>query len=160
MSGADRSEGEEPQPVDSILYAASVAGPGSVPAASIWAAFLHGAAFGAGMLATFAAFCGALLAGDAARRRAVARARLKCALADLDAEDIVTLIQQQGNAELRRPAGRPGRRDRWHRETAGTVRRPGGTIAGDHEAVARAAPRAAWRPGNRQPPRKVPSRER
>src|SRR5450755_348664 len=86
--------------------------PGSVPAASIWPVFLHGAAFGAGMLAVFAAFCGALLAVDAARRRAVARARLRRALADLDAEDIVTLIQRQGgNAELRRgvASGGPAR---------------------------------------------------
>ena len=104
MSGADSSEGEEPQPVDSILYVASMAVPDSAPTASIWPAFLHGAAFGAGILAAFATFCGILLAGDAARRRAVARARLRGAL---DAEDIVTLIQQQGNAELRRAAGRP-----------------------------------------------------
>jgi hypothetical protein len=95
----------EPRPVDSILHLASAAVPDSAPAASIWPAFLHGAAFGAGMLAAFAAFCGILLAGDAARRRAVARARLRRALAALDAEDIVTLIQQQGNAELRRAAG-------------------------------------------------------
>lgn len=107
MSGADSSEGEEPQPVDSILYVASMAVPDSAPTASIWPAFLHGAAFGAGILAAFATFCGILLAGDAARRRAVARARLRGALAALDAEDIVTLIQQQGNAELRRAAGRP-----------------------------------------------------
>ena len=86
--------------MDSILYAASVAVPDSAPTASIWHAFLHGAAFGGGMLAAFAAFCGVLLAGDAARRRAVARARLRRTLADLDTEDIVTLIQRQGgNAE-------------------------------------------------------------
>jgi hypothetical protein len=99
MSGSDRSEGEEPQPVDSIFYAAFAAVPESAPAASVWPAFLHGAAFGAGILAVFAAFCGALLAGDAARRKAVTRARLRRALADLDTEDIVTLIQRQGNAE-------------------------------------------------------------
>ncbi len=93
--------------MDSILYVASMAVPYAAPTASIWPAFLHGAAFGAGILATFGAFCGVLLAGDAARRRAVARARLRRALTALDAEDIVTLIQQQGNAELRRAAGRP-----------------------------------------------------
>jgi lauroyl/myristoyl acyltransferase len=87
--------------VDSTLHAASVAVPDSAPSTSIWHVFLHGAAFGAGMLATFAALCGALLACDAARRRAVARARLRRALADLDAEDIVALIQRPGgNAEL------------------------------------------------------------
>lgn len=88
--------------MDSILYVAFMAVSDSAPTASIWPAFLHGAAFGAGILAAFGAFCGVLLAGDAARRRAVARARLRRALAALDAEDIVTLIQQQRNAELRR----------------------------------------------------------
>jgi len=96
MPGADSSEGEEPQPVDSILYTASVAVPSSAQAASIWHTFLHGAAFGAGVIAAFAAFCAALLAGDAARRRAVARARLRRALADLDSEDIVALIERRG----------------------------------------------------------------
>ena len=100
MSGAGCSEGEEPQLVDSILYVASMAVPGSAPTASIWPAFLNGAGFGAGILAAFAAFCGVLLAGDAARRRAVARARLRRDLAALDAEDIVTLIEQQGNARV------------------------------------------------------------
>jgi hypothetical protein len=89
--------------VDSIVNAASAAAPVSAPARSMWPVFLHGAAFGAGILATFAVCCGILLAGDAVRRRAVARARLRRALADLDTEDIVTLIQRQsGNAELRR----------------------------------------------------------
>ena len=95
MPEADSREGEEPHPVDSILYTASVAVPDSVPAASLWHTFVNGAAFGGGVIATFAVFCGALLAGDAARRRAVARARLRRALADLDSEDIVALIERQ-----------------------------------------------------------------
>jgi hypothetical protein len=112
MSGADCSEEEEPEPVDSIVYAASVAAPESAQTTSLWPVFVHGAVFGAGMLASFAVFCGILLAGDAARRRAVARARLRRALADLDTEDIVTLIQRQGGtAELRRgvASGSPAR---------------------------------------------------
>lgn len=125
MSGAGCSEGEEPQPVDSILYVASMAVPGSAPTTSIWPAFLHGAAFGAGILTAFAAFCGVLLAGDAARRRAVARARLRRALSVLDAEDIVTLIQQQGNAELRRAAGRPWGVTQRHREAVARHCHPG-----------------------------------
>jgi hypothetical protein len=51
--------------------------------------------FGAGILAVFGVCCVALLAGDMIRRRAVARARLRRALADLDADDIVALIQRQ-----------------------------------------------------------------
>ena len=96
MPDAGSSEGEEPRPVDSILYTASAAVPSSAPTASLWHTFLHGAAFGAGVIAAFAAFSGALLAGDAARRKAVARARLRQALADLDSEDIVALIERQG----------------------------------------------------------------
>jgi hypothetical protein len=95
MPEADPREGEEPPPVDSILYTASVAVPDSAPASSLWHTFVNGAAFGGGVIATFAVFCGALLAGDAARRRAVAKARLRRALADLDHEDIVALIQRQ-----------------------------------------------------------------
>ena len=81
--------------MDSILYTASVAVPDSAPASSLWHTFVNGAAFGGGVIATFAVFCGALLAGDAARRRAVAKARLRRALADLDHEDIVALIERQ-----------------------------------------------------------------
>ena len=93
---ADRGEGEEPHAVDSILYTASVAVPDSAPATtSLWHTFVTGTAFGGGVIATFAVFCGALLAGDAVRRRAAARARLRRALADLDHEDIVALIQRQ-----------------------------------------------------------------
>jgi hypothetical protein len=95
MPKADRREGEEPRAVDSILYTASVAVSDSAPATSFWHTFANGAAFGGGVIATFAVFCGALLAGDAVRRRAAARARLRRALADLDNEDIVALIQRQ-----------------------------------------------------------------
>ena len=98
--------------MDSILYAAAAAPPESAPVMSLWHVFVHGAVFGAGMLATFGACCVILLAGDAIRRRAVARARLRRALADLDAEDIVTLIQREGDiAELGRgvASGSPAR---------------------------------------------------
>ena len=82
--------------MNSALYTASVAAaphPGS--SVSLWPAFASGAAFGAGILAVFGVCCVVLLAGDMIRRRAVARAQLRRALADLDADDIVTLIQRQ-----------------------------------------------------------------
>ena len=81
--------------MNSALYTASVAAPHPAPSVSLWPAFASGAVFGAGILAVFGVCCVALLAGDMIRRRAVARARLRRALADLDADDIVALIQGQ-----------------------------------------------------------------